>query len=108
MQLKTSSLEFERFGSVYDQPVSPADSGMISRDLHLIAKRNLNQLYHFDCEVCLELQSGMAALVVGETLDTTHLQEFAVHRNVRLKPGLYWNLIAVTSNITCKMIATTD
>lgn len=40
MQLKTSSLEFERFGSVYDQPVSPADSGMISRDLHLIAKRN--------------------------------------------------------------------
>ena len=108
MQLKTSSLEFERFGSVYDQPVSPADSGMISRDLHLIAKRNLNQLYHFDCEVCLELQSGMAALVVGETLDTMHLQEFAVHRNVRLKPGLYWNLIAVTSNITCKMIATTD
>ena len=40
--------------------------------------------------------------------DFQHLQEFAVHRNVRLKPGLYWNLIAVTSNITCKMIATTD
>lgn len=108
MQLKTSSLEFERYGSVYDKPVSPGNSGMISRDLHLIAKRSLNQVYHFDCEVCLELQSGMATLVVGESLDTAKLEEFAVHRNVRLKPGLYWNLIAVTSNITCKMIATTD
>ena len=108
MQLKTSSLEFERYGSVYDKPVSPGNTGMISRDLHLIAMRSLNQVYHFDCEVCLELQSGMAALVVGESLDTAKLEEFAVHRNVRLKPGLYWNLIAVTSNITCKMIATTD
>lgn len=104
MQLKTSSLEFERFGSVYDSPATAEKSGQISRDLHLIAKRNLNQLYHFDCEVCLELQSGMAALVVSETLNTDKLQEFAVHRNIRLKPGLYWNLIAVTSSITCKMI----
>ena len=29
MQLKTSSLEFERYGSVYDKPVSPGNSGMI-------------------------------------------------------------------------------
>lgn len=104
MQLKTSSLEFERFGSVYDFAASEVKSGQISRDLHLIAKRSLNQLYHFDCEVCLELQSGMAALVVGETLNAERLEEFAVHRNIRLKPGLYWNLIAVTSSITCKMI----
>ena len=108
MQLKTSSLEFERFGSIYDQPVSQNETGMISRELHLIAKRNLNQLYHFDCEVYLEIEDGMAVLIVGETLDSGKLQEFALHRNVKLKPGLYWNLIAVTSNMTCKMIATSD
>ena len=44
MQLKTSSLEFERYGSVYDKPVSPGNTGMISRDLHLIAKRSLTQV----------------------------------------------------------------
>ena len=108
MQLKTSNLEFERFGSIYDQPVSQNETGMISRELHLIAKRSLNQLYHFDCEVYLEIEDGMAVLIVGETLDSDKLQEFAVHRNVKLKPGLYWNLIAVTSNMTCKMIATSD
>lgn len=108
MQLKTSSLEFERFGSVYDKPVSLEKTGMISRDLHMIAKRSISQLYHFDCEVRLEMQSGMAALVVGESLDAANLEAFAVHRYVKLKPGLYFNLVAVTSNITCKLITISD
>lgn len=108
MQLKTSSLEFERFGSVYEQPLIPERCGMISRDWHLIAKRSVNQLYHFDCEVCLEMQSGMAALIVGDKPDSTELQAFAVHRLVKLNPGVYFSLVAVTSNITCKLITTTD
>jgi len=108
MQLKTSSLEFERFGSVYEQPLIPERCGMISRDWHLIAKRSVNQLYHFDCEVCLEMQRGMAALIVGDKPDSTELQAFAVHRLVKLNPGVYFSLVAVTSNITCKLITTTD
>ena len=108
MQLKTSSLEFDRFGSVYEQPLIPERCGMISRDWHLIAKRSVNQLYHFDCEVCLEMQSGMAALIVGDKPDSTELQAFAVHRLVKLNPGVYFSLVAVTSNITCKLITTTD
>lgn len=108
MQLKTSSLEFERFGSVYDKPVSLEKTGMICRDWHMIAKRSINQLYHFDCEVRLEMQSGMAALVVAESLDTNKLEAFAIHRYVKLKPGLYFNLVAVTSNITCKLITISD
>ena len=32
MQLKTSSLEFEKFGSVYEQPIVPDACGIISRD----------------------------------------------------------------------------
>ena len=108
MQLKTSSLEFEKFGSVYEQSILPEHCGMISRDWHLIAKRSVSQLYHFDCEVCLEMQSGMAALVVGDTLEADCLQVFAVHRLVKIKPGVYFNLVAVTSNITCKLITTAD
>ena len=108
MQLKTSSLEFEPYGSVYDTPISLEKTGMISRDWHTIAKRSVSQLYHFDCEVCLEMQDGMAALVVGESLNAKNLKVFAVHRYVRLKPGLYYNLVAITSNITCKLITVAD
>ena len=108
MQLKTSSLEFEKFGSVYEQPIVPDHCGMISRDWHLIARRSISQLYHFDCEVCLEMQSGMAALLVGDAPDAGALQVFAVHRLVKINPGVYFSLVAVTSNITCRLITTAD
>lgn len=108
MQLKTSSLEFEKFGSVYEQPVVPDHNDMISREWHLIARRSVSQLYHFDCEVFLEMQSGMAALVVGDAPEADQLQAFAVHRFVRLNPGVYFSLVAVTSHITCRLITTND
>ena len=108
MQLKTSSLEFEKFGSVYEQPVVPDHNDMISREWQLIARRSVSQLYHFDCEVFLEMQSGMAALVVGDAPEADQLQAFAVHRLVRLNPGVYFSLVAVTSHITCRLITTTD
>ena len=108
MQLKTSSREFEKFGSVYEQPVVPDHNDMISREWHLIARRSVSQLYHFDCEVFLEMQSGMAALVVGDAPEADQLQAFAVHRLVRLNPGVYFSLVAVTSHITCRLITTND
>lgn len=104
MQQKTSSTQFEKYGSIYKQPVDLTLSGMISRDWHVNAERNVTQLYRFDCEVYLEMQSGMAALLVGETPDTDSLEIFAIHRLVKLKPQMYFALIAVTSDITCKLI----
>lgn len=106
MQLKTSSTEFEKYGFVYDEPLVLEKCGMISRNWHLIAKRSVSQLYYFDCEVYLEMQEGMAALLVGETPQTDKLSIFAVHRLVKLKPKVYFSLMAVTSNITCKLITT--
>ena len=104
MQLKTSSTEFEKYGAVYDQPLDLEQCGMISRNWHLIAKRYVSQLYRFDCEVYLEMQEGMAALLVGEVPQADELTAFAVHRLVKIKPGIYFSLVAVTSNITCKLI----
>jgi len=104
MQLKTSSIEFEKYGTVYNTPVALDARGMISRDWHLIAKRNISQFYQFNCEVCLEMQDGMAAIIVGKELKADSLETFAVHRFVKLKPHIYFSMVAVTSNITFKLI----
>ena len=77
---------------------------MLSRTWHVIAKRSVSQLYHFNCEVYLEMEDGMAALLVGETPETDKLEVFAVHRLVKIKPNIYFSPIAVTSNILCKLI----
>ncbi len=104
MQQKTSSTQFEKYGTIYKDPIDLAPSGMISRDWHVNAEKKVTQLYRYDCEVCLEMQSGIAALLVGETPDADSLEIFAVHRMVRLKPHMYFALVAISSDITCKMI----
>lgn len=108
MQLKTSSTAFERYGSVYEAPIDLEQTGMISRNWRLIARRSISQLYHFNCEVYLEMQEGMAALLAGDAAQADKLEVFAVHRFVRIKPGVYFSLVAVTSNITCKLITVTS
>lgn len=108
MQQKTSSTQFEKYGTIYNQPINLSSSSMISRDWHVSAEKNVTQLYRFNCEVYLEMQSGMAALLVGETPDSDNLEIFAVHRLVKLKPQVYFALIAITSSITCKLITNTD
>ena len=104
MQQKTSSTQFEKYGAIYREPLDLTHSDMICRSWHTTAEKQVTQLYRFDCEVCLEMQSGMAALLVGETPDTDSLEIFAVHRMIRLKPQIYFAVIAVTSNIDYKMI----
>lgn len=108
MQLKTSSKQFEKYGTIYKQPINITSSNMISRDWHISAERNVTQLYRFNCEVYLEMKSGMAALLVGETPDSNNLEIFAVHRLVKLKSHMYFALIAITPTSICKMITTKD
>ena len=93
MQLKTSSLEFEKFGSVYEQPVVPDHNDMISREWHLIARRSISQLYHFDCEVFLEMQSGMAALLVGDAPEadcSRRSRSTGLYGSIRAFISLWW------------------
>lgn len=106
MQQKTSSASFEKFGTVYDEPIALHMSDMICRTWHVIAKRTVSQLYHFNCEVCLEMQSGMAALIIGESPEAEKLEVFAVHRLVKVKPNMYFSLVAITRSIDCTLITT--
>ena len=104
MQQKTSSSEFERYGTIYKEPVKLQGPDVISREWHVDAENTISQLYRFDCPVYLEMQSGMAMILVGETAKTEELQLFAIHRMVELKPGICFALVAVTPSISCKML----
>lgn len=106
MQTKTSDKRFDPYGSVYEQPLDFKQHNMISHSFTLLAKKNISQLLSFECEVYLEMQSGMAALLVGYTADASKMETFAVHRMVKLKPGVYFSLVAVTAEISYKLITT--
>ena len=106
MQLKTSNIEFKKYGSVYEQPVNLKQTDLISQNWHIPARQVVNQFYHFNCEVCLEIQTGMASLIVSTIPEASQMETFAVHSLVRIHPNTYFSLVAVTPNATCKVIAT--
>lgn len=105
MQYKTSSIQFEHYGSVYSQPLNPKDADLICKNWNVMAKRNIGQLYCFNCEVCIEMQTGMASILVGYTPEASALECFAIHRQVRIKPNVYFSVVAVTPSIFYKLLA---
>lgn len=107
MQYKTSMLEFEPFGSVYEEPINQQMHNMISRVNRLTPDNSINQLLHFNCEVYLEMKEGIAAIVIGFSPNTEDLRVFSIHRKVRLNPGVYFAIVSVSSEAICRLITST-
>lgn len=105
MQYKTSSIQFEQYGSVYSQPLDLKDAHLICKNWNVMAKRNIGQLYRFNCEVCIEMQTGLASVLVGHAPEASALECFAIHRQVRIRPNVYFCVVAVTPSIFYKLLA---
>lgn len=108
MQHKTSSLLFEKYGSVYDTPIDMEQTDMICRTAEVSVKESISLFYCFDCEVYLEIQSGMAALIVSEMPETETFESFAVHRYIKLKPHIYFQVAAVSASVSYRLITEHD
>lgn len=104
MQHKTSSSHFSQYGSVYAHPVDLEKTGMICREAETTVKESISLFSCFDCEVCIEITSGMAALIVSEMPETDTFEAFAIHRYVRLKPHVYFQVVAVSSYVSYRLI----
>ncbi len=108
MQYKTSSALFEKYGSVYEQPIDLEKTGMIAREGEATIKESISLFYSFDCEVCIEVLSGMAALIISEMPETETFETFGIHRYIRLKPHIYFQIAAVSSIVNYRLITETE
>ena len=104
MQYKTSSSFFSKYGSVYALPVDLENTNMICREAETTIKESISLFSCFDCEVCIEINSGMAALIVSEMPETDTFEAFAIHRFVKLKPHVYFQVVAVSSHVSYRLI----
>lgn len=108
MQLKTSMKEFEPYGSVYTEALPTEGTKLVSRINALTPRDSIRQFLRFDCPVYLEIQSGIASIVVSYSEEPAALMTFAVHRKVALKPGVYFALVAISELVNCKLITSDD
>lgn len=104
MQYKTSSSHFEKYGFVYDHPMEFEQADLLRHEAEITASETISSFYQCNCEVHIEIKSGMAALIVGETLETAAFEAFAVHRNITLRPNVYFQITAISSAVSYDLI----
>jgi mannose/fructose/N-acetylgalactosamine-specific phosphotransferase system component IIB/AraC-like DNA-binding protein len=91
-------------GNVYDAPIDAERNNMTSTIFSIQAKNSISQLHCFDCPVYIEMQSGMSCILIGTQPDKASLKTFAVHRYVKINPGLFFSLVSMTASCSYKLI----
>ena len=65
---KTSSAQFKKYGSIYDEPKDLHSDELIQREV-VTTDRVISSLYHFSEPVYVEVKDGMAYILIGDSSD---------------------------------------
>ena len=100
---KTSSIEFKKYGSTYEDHLSFKDNNLICRKLNT-SGRVISHMYCFSCEVYIELTEGIASILIGDSLDPDKLETFAIHHYLKIEANKYFNIIPLSQEIESYLI----
>src|SRR5699024_8483811 len=99
---QTNDSTFKSYGSFYDEPVDVQKHNLIRQEISSPSKK-LTQLFVFSCEVYIECPLGVALILVSDSPDMTELKPFPVRHYIKLRPGIYFNLVPQTTPLTWTM-----
>ena len=100
---KTSSIEFKKYGSTYEEHMSVKDNNLICRKLNTSGKI-ISHMYCFSCPVYIELTEGIASILIGNSLEPDKLETFAIHHYLKIDANKYFNIIPLSQEIESYLI----
>lgn len=103
MLKKTSSLEFKKYGGVYDDTIHENHTDYVTREL-IPSGQTITHMYHFNCPFYIELLDGIADILIGDDLQKEDLEVFAIHHYLMINPGKYFNVFPVSDHMNCYLI----
>lgn len=99
---KTTSIEFRKYGLTYDEPKDMNNGGLIKKQI-LTSDKVISSLYTFLEPTYIEIVEGMASILISDS-KSGEFKLFAVHRNLEIKPNIYFNIIPMTDQATVNLI----
>ena len=99
---KTSSAQFKKYGYIYDELKDINDEEWIQREI-VTSDRIISSLYHFSEPVYVEIKEGMAYILIGNS-NNGEFKLFGVHRNLEIKPNMYFNIIPMMDKVKFNLI----
>lgn len=99
---KTSSAQFKKYGSIYDEPKDMHSDDLIRKKV-VTSDRVISSMYNFSEPVYVEITEGMAYILIGDS-SNGDFKLFAVHRNLEIKANMYFNIIPMTEQASFYLI----
>ncbi|MCF0148750.1 MAG: helix-turn-helix transcriptional regulator [Clostridium sp.] len=99
---KTTSINFKRYGSIYDEVKDTSDGSLIKKEI-VTNDKIISSLYSFEEPTCIEVVEGMASILISDS-NSGEFKLFAVHRNLEIKPNMYFNIISMVDKVKYNLI----
>ncbi|GAB6168843.1 hypothetical protein JCM1393_13030 [Clostridium carnis] len=99
---KTSSAQFRKYGSIYDENKDMTNDDLIQKNV-VTSDRVISSLYNFSEPVCIEVIDGMASILISDS-NTGDFKLFTIHRNLKIKANMYFNIVSMTDQTSFNLI----
>lgn len=101
MLKRTTNYRFHTFGDVFYSMKSAGKNGSTIENTLQITNKEFDSWYYSSTTVYLNCINGIVLLVISK--DGEKYDEFVIHRVVRIKPGMYFNVITISNESTLEM-----
>lgn len=99
---KTTSAQFRKYGSIYDEEKDMNKDDLIRKQV-VTSDKVISSLYNFLEPAYIEIVEGMASILISDS-NSGNFKLFAVHRNLEIKPNMYFNIISMTDQVKFNLI----
>ena len=99
---KTTSFIFNKYGEIVNE-LAPRQKLKMSRSTIKLKDKSFTSFYSYNCDVYLKVLSGIVMLVISKDDDVKNTERFVIHRVIKLKKGVKFNMLSITSNAKVEM-----
>lgn len=100
---KTTNFSFETFGTVLNE-LPNYDIDDFFHETFRTNNRHIENFLKADHEIYIQVTSGIATLIVSKDDKLEDTRQFVIHRYVKLRPNVYFNVIAMTNEVTVQFV----
>ena len=102
MYEKTSSFKFKKYGSVYNESKHMKVNNYVTKKV-VTTSKIISTVYNYSDTVYVEMIEGMGYILISDSKNKD-FKLFGIHRNLEIKPNMYFNIISITQDFTFNLI----
>ena len=108
MQNETASTPFLRYGNVFRDFNEDWKMPPVCRQMRIPQQNTHSQFLSYDCDVYVEVLSGIGILLVSTDPEQGSIEEFGLNHRFRIKDHVHFCFVATTPELQIRLYTQTD